>query len=127
MLQFSLAIFGLTALWMATGRNERARLWAPVVGLLGQPAWLAFAWQAQAWGLFVLSLAYTAVYVRAAWRPGDRESFHVFSLLGVYWAKRYRAPGSMWYAHIAGRIYVRKPWVPSVNPRPASPGPSQPA
>lgn len=67
MLQLALALFGLSALWMATGRSERARRWAPVVGLCGQPAWLWFAASVQAWGLFVLSLAYTAVYVRAAW------------------------------------------------------------
>lgn len=67
MLQLALALFGLSALWMATGRSERARRWAPVVGLCGQPAWLVFAQQSQAWGLFVLSIAYTAVYLRAAW------------------------------------------------------------
>lgn len=67
MLQLALAFFGLSALWMATGHNERARRWAPVVGLCGQPAWLVFALNAQAWGLFVLSLAYTAVYTRGAW------------------------------------------------------------
>ena len=67
MIQLSLAFFGLLSLWMATGRSERARRWSPVVGLLGQPAWLAFAVGAEAWGLFALSLAYTAVYVRGAW------------------------------------------------------------
>jgi hypothetical protein len=67
LLQLALALFGLSALWMATGRSEIARRWAPVVGLLGQPAWLAFAWSAEAWGLFVLSIAYTAVYARGAW------------------------------------------------------------
>lgn len=67
MTQIALAVFGLAALWMATGRNETARRWAPAVGLCGQPFWIAFAVSAEAWGLLVLSLAYTAVYVRAAW------------------------------------------------------------
>lgn len=67
MIQVILAVFGLAALWMATGHSQRARRWAPIVGLCGQPAWLWFAASVQAWGLFVLSLAYTAVYVRAAW------------------------------------------------------------
>lgn len=69
--QLILALCGLSALWMATGHNLRARRWAPVVGLFGQPAWLWFAWQSSAWGLFVLSLVYSAVYVRGAlvqWR-----------------------------------------------------------
>lgn len=67
MIQLALAFFGLSALWMATGRNERARRWAPLVGLCGQPFWIAFAVQASAWGLLALSLAYSAVYVRGAW------------------------------------------------------------
>ena len=67
MIQIALAFFGLSALWMATGRNERARRWAPVVGLCGQPFWIAFALQSSAWGLLALSLAYSAVYARGAW------------------------------------------------------------
>lgn len=67
MIQLALAFFGLSALWMATGRNERARRWAPLVGLCGQPFWIVFAVQASAWGLLALSLAYSAVYVRGAW------------------------------------------------------------
>ena len=67
MIQLALALFGLSALYMATGTNLRARRWAPVVGLCGQPFWVVFAVQADAWGLLALSLAYSAVYVRGAW------------------------------------------------------------
>lgn len=67
MIQLALAVFGLTALYMATGNNPRGRRWAPLVGLAGQPFWIVFAVQAQAWGLLALSLAYSAVYVRGAW------------------------------------------------------------
>lgn len=67
MIQLALAFFGLTALYMATGHSLRARRWAPLVGLCGQPFWLVFAWQADAWGLMALSLAYTGVYIRGAW------------------------------------------------------------
>ena len=57
----------LYLLYMATGHNARARRWAPIVGLCGQPFWLVFAVQSSAWGLLALSLAYSAVYVRGAW------------------------------------------------------------
>jgi hypothetical protein len=66
-IQLALAVFGLAALYMATGTNARARRWAPVVGLAGQPFWMLFAVQASAWGLLLLSFAYTAVYARGAW------------------------------------------------------------
>lgn len=64
LIQCALALFGLTAMFMATGHNIRARRWAPIVGLCGQPFWLAFAWRSDAWGLLILSLAYSCVYVR---------------------------------------------------------------
>lgn len=65
--QFSLAFFGLAALFMAMGTNARHQRWAPIVGLLGQPFWLWFSFTASAWGLLALSLAYSAVYARGAW------------------------------------------------------------
>lgn len=67
MTQAILAITGLAALWMALGTSPRQRRWAPVVGLVGQPAWLWYAWSAGAWGLFVLSVAYALVYARGVW------------------------------------------------------------
>lgn len=72
MTQLAMALFGLASLWLAMGSNPIGRRWAPVVGLLGQPAWGWFAWQSQAWGLGVLVTAYTAVYLRGAyvqWKP----------------------------------------------------------
>lgn len=71
MIQIALAFFGLSALWMAMGKSARAKKWAPLVGLCGQPFWIAFAVQTSAWGLLALSLAYSVVYVRGAciqWR-----------------------------------------------------------
>jgi hypothetical protein len=66
--QLVLAACGLTALYLATcTKSQTARRWAPIVGLAGQPWWIAYAVGAQAWGLFVLSLVYSAVYVRGIW------------------------------------------------------------
>ena len=65
--QLALAFFGLLALSFAMGHNPQLRRWAPVVGLLGQPFWIAFAVSTSAWGLVVVSIAYTLVYARGAW------------------------------------------------------------
>lgn len=67
MIQLALAFFGLSAMWMAMGKSARARKFAPLVGLCGQPFWIVFAVQASVWGLLALSLAYSVVYVRGAW------------------------------------------------------------
>lgn len=65
--QFAIALFGLTAIWLAMGNWQTGRKWAPIIGLCGQPFWMYFALQTGGWGIFVLTLAYTGVYVRGAW------------------------------------------------------------
>lgn len=72
MTQLFIALFGLTSIWLAMGHNPTGRKWAPIIGLAGQPFWLAFALSTDAWGLIVLVGAYTLVYMRGAllqWRP----------------------------------------------------------
>jgi hypothetical protein len=72
MTQMFIALFGLTSIWLAMGHNATGRKWAPLIGLAGQPFWLAFALSTEAWGLMVLVGAYTLVYLRGAllqWRP----------------------------------------------------------
>lgn len=67
MIQLFIALFGLTAIAFAMGGNPTHRKWAPLIGLAGQPFWAWFAYESAAWGLGSLVLAYTAVYLRAAW------------------------------------------------------------
>lgn len=64
LIQIALAVFGLTAMWLAMGHSAKGRKFAPIIGLLGQPFWLIFSWQSQAWGLMLLSAAWSLVYVR---------------------------------------------------------------
>lgn len=68
LVQAGLAIFGVASLFMAMGHNEAARRWAPIVGLAGQPFWLAFATRTSAWGLMLTIAAFTAVYLHGLWR-----------------------------------------------------------
>lgn len=61
--QLCLAIFGLLSITMAMGGNARLRKWAPVVGLAGQPFWFLATVPTGQWGMVVLCIAYTVVYV----------------------------------------------------------------
>ncbi len=65
MTRFLMALFGLSAMALALSPRPTRRAWAPVVGLMGQPAWSFFAYQTGGWGLGLLVAAYTVVYVRA--------------------------------------------------------------
>ena len=84
LLQVALAAFGLVAMWLAMGPSAAGRRWAPVVGLLGQPAWVAFALQAKAPGLLVLAVAWSLVYARGIWvqwrRPRPADPLKVITL-----------------------------------------------
>lgn len=65
--QLFIAIFGLTAISMALSHNARARKWAPILGLAGQPFWFLATVPTEQWGMVALCVAYTLVYARAAW------------------------------------------------------------
>lgn len=69
--QVGMSAFGLAALAFAMGSSPQLRRWAPVVGLVSQVFWFAFAWRTHRQGvdvrgLLVLCAAYTAVYLRGA-------------------------------------------------------------
>lgn len=65
--QLLITVFGLTSIAFAMGNNAELRMWAPLIGLAGQPFWGWFAWKTKAWGLGVLVVAYSAVYAWAVW------------------------------------------------------------
>jgi hypothetical protein len=60
--QLFMAVFGLAAMHFSMGTDPVLRMWAPIIGLAGQPFWAYFAWKTKAWGLAVLVVAYSAVY-----------------------------------------------------------------
>lgn len=70
--QLALATFGLAYVWMSASDSLHARRWAPLVGLMGQPAWVYFAVSSEAWGLLAITMAYTALYVRGALKLNRR-------------------------------------------------------
>lgn len=72
--QLGLAVFGLSALWMAMSTSAAQQKWAPVMGLAGQVFWSLYAWQKQSWGIAVLVVAYTIVYTRGAWMKWIRSN-----------------------------------------------------
>lgn len=71
LIQLGIAVFGLSALFMAMGNVPKLRKWAPIVGLVGQVFWTMYALSVGAWGIGLLVIAYTAVYLygaRVQWR-----------------------------------------------------------
>lgn len=65
--------------------NDPRRRWACIIGLIGQPGWLANAWALDTWGALVGALAFTVAYLadfRRQWWPGIEAAWqaHVAKL-----------------------------------------------
>lgn len=75
--QFIIAVTGLVAIWLTQEREAGRRRWACWFGLLGQPFWFYATWQAQQWGMFVLSIFFTLAWFRGVW------NLWVFPMIGA--------------------------------------------
>ena len=66
-LQAYIVVTAIAALACISDWSPRMRLAGYLIGLAGQPAWLVTTWWAEQWGLFAVSIVYTALYARGAW------------------------------------------------------------
>ncbi|MEH6566940.1 MAG: hypothetical protein V7756_16565 [Halopseudomonas sp.] len=62
--QFGLTVFSLLAIWLTQDTRLQRRRWASIFGLASQPFWFYAAISTQQWGVFILSLLYTAVWAK---------------------------------------------------------------
>jgi len=65
--QVGILILGPTAVFLSQS-GARFRKWAPWVGLASQPFWFWSAISAHQWGVFCVSIIYTAAWARGIWR-----------------------------------------------------------
>lgn len=65
--QVAIAATGVTAIWLTQSKSEKARRFACLFGLAGQPFWFYSAWQAGQWGIFALCCLYTLSWARGVW------------------------------------------------------------
>ncbi|SDM40951.1 hypothetical protein SAMN05428957_105245 [Oryzisolibacter propanilivorax] len=65
--QIAMALLGACAAWLSQARTVRARRWACVLGLLGQPFWFYVFWSTQQWGLLVVAGLYLCAWLRGLW------------------------------------------------------------
>tara|TARA_R110002153_G_scaffold78418_5_gene200835 strand:+ start:4334 stop:4567 length:234 start_codon:yes stop_codon:yes gene_type:complete len=68
--QVGIAIFGVTAIVFTQVKNDWCNKAAPVIGLAGQPFWLYATFSQDQWGMFALSVCYTA-----AWALGIKNKW----------------------------------------------------
>jgi hypothetical protein len=64
LVQALIFISGAAAIWMTQSDSAVLRQWAPVIGLAGQPFWLYTTIKAQQFGMTLLTLIYTAAWIK---------------------------------------------------------------
>ena len=62
--QVGIVVFGVAAIWLSQSPAPATRKFAPVCGLCSQPFWFYSTFVAEQWGIFAISLLYTASWVR---------------------------------------------------------------
>lgn len=65
--QLGIALTGVVAVSLSQSESTKARRWACVFGLLGQPFWFWTAWQSGLWGVFAVSVLYALAWARGFW------------------------------------------------------------
>jgi hypothetical protein len=62
--QIAIFITGISAVWLSQDRKSAVRKYACLFGLAGQPFWMYSSYQADQWGVFVLSFFYTVAWAK---------------------------------------------------------------
>ena len=61
--QIFLAVTGIIAIYLTQQQNEKYKKYAPIFGLLGQPVWFYVTYSSEQYGMFILSVFYTLIWV----------------------------------------------------------------
>ena len=62
--QAAIVIFGVPAVFMSQSLDPASRKWAPVLGLIGQPAWAYTAYATSSYGIGIICVLYTVSWYR---------------------------------------------------------------
>ncbi|MBB6578486.1 hypothetical protein HNP33_002568 [Comamonas odontotermitis] len=72
--QIAIAVLGAAAAWLSQARSEAFRRWACIFGMLGQPFWFYASWNAEQWGIFVVSVLYALAWMKGLWNHWIRPT-----------------------------------------------------
>jgi len=65
-IQAGIMIFGASAIWVV-GRKESWSRWGYILGLMGQPFWIAAALQSDQYGILIMTVFYTYAWGQGIW------------------------------------------------------------
>ena len=65
--QIGILLLGGAAIMLLAFEDKRVSRWGWLIGLCSQPCWLYAMYTSRQWGVFALSVWYTAHYARGTW------------------------------------------------------------
>lgn len=75
--QFIIPVSACLAIWLLARDNRSLRRWGPLAGLVGQPFWFVATISAEQWGMLLVAVWFTWVYLETTYRywfpPGSNE------------------------------------------------------
>lgn len=66
-MQTIILITGGLSIWLTQCSHEKTRRWACIVGLAGNPFCLISTYNSGLWGMFLLTLFYSAAWLNGVW------------------------------------------------------------
>jgi hypothetical protein len=74
--QAVIAIFGVAAVWLSQDARDRFRRWAPICGLITQPAWVYTTYVHEQWAILALTALYTFAWAKGFFHYWIRKPAH---------------------------------------------------
>ena len=65
--QLVIAVCGVGSIFLSQSTYAERRRYACLVGITAQPFWVYATWTAEQWGLLLLTMFYTAAWMRGIW------------------------------------------------------------
>jgi len=77
-LQIWIAVTGVASCWLISSSDRRLAHVGFAIGLAGQPAWLFTSASSSQWGQFLLTLVFTASYLRGLFPSHYQSLVRIF-------------------------------------------------
>ncbi|MBP8150223.1 MAG: hypothetical protein KAY21_10940 [Limnohabitans sp.] len=102
--QLAIMLTGVSAAWILNGPEGRARRYACLIGLAGQPFWFWSTWSHGQWGMFIVTAGFTLAYLRGVWltwiRPRIGEMGIFFNRSALWIGAHYSPANRRWCINV---------------------------
>lgn len=77
MQQLTILLTGAVAIVLVQFDSVAIRQWACIVGMIGQPFWFLATYRAKQWGMFAVTVIYTAAWMGGLWKFWIKPLFNL--------------------------------------------------